>query len=216
VDLALFDFDGTITVDPTYPAFVRFAVRPGRKLSGGIILAPLIVGYRLGLLSDRRVRWAISRVAFWREDPLRLRLLGGDFAAVALPPLLRPEAVERIEWHRRRGDRVVVVSAALDVYIEPWCEAAGVEAICTRLEVRDGRVTGRYVGGDCCGTEKARRVRERYQLTDYAEVYCYGDTDEDREMLEMATRKYFRWKEVAAVPPASADTRRGDYRVSPR
>ena len=27
MDLALFDFDGTITIDPTYPAFVRFAVR---------------------------------------------------------------------------------------------------------------------------------------------------------------------------------------------
>jgi len=216
MDLALFDFDGTITVDPTYPAFVRFAVRPRRKLFGGIILTPLILGYRIGLLSDRRIRWAISRVAFWREDPRRLRLLGADFARNVLPPLVRPEAVERIEWHKNRGDRVVVVSAALDVYIEPWCEAAGVEAICTRLEIRDDRITGRYLGGDCCGSEKAKRVRERHRVTDYADIYCYGDTDEDREMLEMATKKYFRWTEVAAVPTPGPATRRGDYRVSPR
>ena len=53
-------------------------------------------------------------------------------------------------------------------------------------------------------------------MTDYTDIYGYGDTDEDREMLEMATRKYFRWREVAAVPAPSAATRRGDYRVSPR
>ena len=44
MDLALFDFDGT--VDPTYPAFVRFAVRRSRKLLGGFVLTPLILGYR--------------------------------------------------------------------------------------------------------------------------------------------------------------------------
>jgi phosphatidylglycerophosphatase C len=216
MDLALFDFDGTITADPTYPAFARFAVRPRRKLFGGIILTPLILGYRIGLLSDRRIRWAISRVAFWREDPLRLRILGADFARYALPPLVRPEALDRIEWHKQRGDRVVVVSAALDVYIQPWCEAVGVEAVCTRLEVRNDRVTGKYVDGDCCGSEKARRVRERYRTTDYSDIYSYGDTDEDREILEMATKKFFRWQEVTAVPPATRAIRRGDYRVSPR
>ena len=216
MDLALFDFDGTITVDPTYPAFVRFAVRPRRKLLGGIILAPLIVGYRIGLLSDRRIRAAISRVAFWRDDPLRLRSVGADFARNAVAPLVRREALDRIEWHKQRGDRVVVVSAALDAYLQPWCEAMGVEAVCTELEIRNDRLTGKYVAGDCCGREKARRVRERYRITDYADIYSYGDTDEDREMLEMATRQYFRWQEIAALPAASRATRSGDYRVSPR
>ena len=215
MDLALFDFDGTITVDPTYPAFVRFAVRPTRKLFGGIVLTPLILGYRMGLLSAGQMRKAISRVAFWGEDSLRLRSLGADFARDTVPVLLRPEALDRIEWHKKRGDRVVVVSAALDAYIQPWCEAAGIEAVCTQLEIRNDRLTGKYVNGDCCGSEKARRIRERYRITDYSQIYSYGDTDEDREMLEIATRKYFRWQEVTAVPPATRAVRRGDYRVSP-
>jgi phosphatidylglycerophosphatase C len=29
-------------------------------------------------------------------------------------------------------------------------------------------------------------------------VYAYGDTSEDREMLALAHRKYFRWTEVSA------------------
>lgn len=54
--------------------------------------------------------------------------------------------------------------------------------------------------GDCCGDEKARRIRDRYPLADYVTVHAYGDTEEDRQMLEMADRRYFRWEEVRDVP----------------
>ena len=210
MDLALFDFDGTITTKGTYPGFVRFAVPRRRKIVGGVILSPLIVAYRWRLVSDGAIRRAISRVAFWGDAPDRLRALGERYVADVLPALIRPAALERIAWHRARGDRVVIVSAALDVYLEPWCRKLGVDLICTQLEVRDGRLTGRYACGDCCGQEKARRIRERYAFEDYAAVYGYGDTEEDREMLEMADTIFFRWREVREVPAVSWVTRRGD------
>jgi phosphatidylglycerophosphatase C len=192
VDLALFDFDGTITSKGTYPGFVSFAVRPGRKLVGGLLLSPLIVGYKARLVSDRAIRKAMSRVGFWNDEPERLRAAGRQYAADVLPGLIRPVALERIAWHQRRGDVVVVVSASLDVYLEPWCAALGVDVICTALEIAHGRITGRYRGGDCTGPTKAARVRERYALADFGAIYAYGDTEDDREMLEMADRRYFR------------------------
>jgi phosphatidylglycerophosphatase C len=210
MDLALFDFDGTITTRGTYPGFVRFAIRPRRTVVAGIILGPLIVGYRVGLVSDRAIRRAMSRVVFQGEQPERLRRLGERFAAQTLSALTRPSALERIAWHQARGDRVVVVSASLDVYLEPWCAAMGVDVICTRLEVDGGRVTGRYAGGDCCGQEKASRITERYALSEYATVYGYEDTDEDREMLELADMKFFRWQQVSDLPGAGPATRQGD------
>lgn len=152
----------------------------------------------------------MSRVGFRGEDPTRLRDVGERYAADVLPGLIRPLALERIAWHKARGDRVVVVSASLDVYLHPWCRTLGVDVICTELEARDGRLTGRYVRGDCCGAEKARRIRERYTLADYATVHAYGDTEEDREMLELAQRRHFRWEDVREVPAVSYATRRGD------
>ena len=64
----------------------------------------------------------------------------------------------------------------------------GVEHICTTLEERDGTLTGHLVSGDCFGAEKARRIRERIDLTRYAVIYAYGDTIEDREMLDLADK----------------------------
>jgi len=208
VDLALFDFDGTITTRGAYPGFIRFAIRPRRKVVAGILLGPLIVGHRVGLVSDRAIRKVMSRIVLQGEQPERLRRLGERYAAKALPDLMRPTALERVAWHKARGDLVVVVSASLDVYLEPWCASMGVDVICTQLEAHGRRVTGRYVGGDCCGEEKARRIRERYALGEYRSIYAYGDTEEDREMLDMADKKFFRWQEVGQLPEAGLAIRR--------
>jgi len=92
----------------------------------------------------------------------------------------------------------VVVSGSLDVYLGPWCERHGMEYICTTLEERGGWLTGRYVHGDCSGAEKVRRILQRYQLARYPLVYAYGDSAEDREMLELAHKKYYRWREISS------------------
>ena len=121
-----------------------------------------------------------------------------------LPSTLRPRALERLEWHRSQGDRIVVVSASLDVYIAPWCAERGLEFICTTLEERDGRLTGRYVDGDCCGPEKARRIRARCDLGRYSVIYAYGDSGEDREMMALAHKKFYRWQEIGSWDEVTA------------
>ena len=65
----------------------------------------------------------------------RVRALGEQFVRDVLPGLIRPIALERIAWHKDRGDRVVVVSASLDAYLIPWCRALGLDLICTELEI---------------------------------------------------------------------------------
>ena len=196
MNLALFDFDGTITTTDTFTSFMRFAVRPARALAGGVLLAPIVVGYRLNRLSARRARPIVARVGFWGERAESVRMLGRKYASEVLPGVVRERALERIKWHRRQGDRVVVVSASLDVYLGPWCEAHGVDRVCTQLEEHRGRLTGRYCAGDCSGQAKVQRILERYDISQYSVVYAYGDTIEDREMLELAHRKYYRWREI--------------------
>lgn len=198
MNLALFDFDGTITSNNTWTPFLKFAVRPSRMVIGRLLLVPVIVGHRLGAVPAGRARQIANYVAFCGERSSALQRCGMKYATDVLPQTLRQSALDRIEWHKSQGDDVVVVSASLNLYLGPWCEARNLLYICTTLEERAGRLTGRCVGGDCSGSEKVRRIRERFDLTRYTLLYAYGDTPDDRDMLELAQRKYYRGKEVSS------------------
>ncbi|KAF1712933.1 HAD family hydrolase [Pseudoxanthomonas sacheonensis] len=200
MNLALFDFDGTITTREMFPDFMRFAVTPRRLACGKVLLAPLVAGYRLGMVPGNAVRAAIVAFGFRGVPVEDIRRAGEAFASDIIAGALRANAMEKIRWHQTKGDRVVVVSGSLEAYLAPWCKQHGLELLCSRLAATSGVLNGRYLGMQCVGKEKARRIRERYDLDEYAAVYAYGDTHEDDEMLAMADHGYFRWRAMTAVP----------------
>jgi HAD superfamily hydrolase (TIGR01490 family) len=198
MNLALFDFDGTITHTDTFRPFIELAVGRRRRVLGGLMLAPVVAAYGLGYVPATRMRALAAFCGFRGRREDELDALGARYAST-FESLVRTEALERIRWHRAAGDRVVVVSASLRPYLRAWCDTLGLELICTELESRGGVLTGRYLGGDCTGAEKARRVRVRYDLERYPVIYAYGDTHEDHELLRLASKRYFRWREVGEL-----------------
>jgi len=197
VDLALFDFDGTITFGDTWTPFMRTAVRPSRRLAGRFLLAPAYVGYKCGVTTVGRVREMAARIGFTGEDADAVSDAGRHYARETLPGMVRRTAQDRIEWHQSHGHHIVVVSASLDVYLGPWCEERQLSYICTTLEQRNGKLTGKCVDGDCSGHEKVRRILGRFPLSQYELIYAYGDTPDDGPMLALAHRQYYRWKQIS-------------------
>jgi HAD superfamily hydrolase (TIGR01490 family) len=195
-DLALFDFDHTITHADSFGRFIRELATPQQLAAAKWTVGPWLAGYRLGLVSAGQLRARVLKLAFRgrREDEVRER--GARHAEQVLPALLRPEMMQRIAWHRQRGDTVVLVSASLDVYLQPWCERHGLELLCNRLEARDGVLTGRYHDGDC-GPDKVQRIRARYDVDAYPQVHAYGDSREDLGMLALARQRWYRGRQVA-------------------
>lgn len=98
-----------------------------------------------------------------------------------------PAMRDRVAWHRNEGHEVVIVSAALESYLIPVAEALTVDhLLCTQLEAdADGQCTGRMIGGNCRGPEKANRLAKWIDDPD-AVVWAYGDSSGDTEMLAMA------------------------------
>lgn len=196
MSLALFDFDGTITTHETMPDFLHRSVSRPRLILGKLLLAPLVLGYKLGFVSGVVIRRAIVRFGYSGVPVAALEAAGQDFARDYLPNVLRREAVERIAWHKAQGHKVVVVSGGLDVYLAHWCNDHELDLICSSLQHRQGILTGQYLGRQCVLAEKARLVRARYDLTAYSTVYAYGDTPEDQELLGLATKQFYQWQEV--------------------
>ncbi|WP_157369033.1 HAD family hydrolase [Algicola sagamiensis] len=59
MNLALFDFDGTLTFSDTFSPFLRAVIPKHRRLWGYPLLLPVIVGYRAGFISGTVLRRAV-------------------------------------------------------------------------------------------------------------------------------------------------------------
>lgn len=66
------------------------------------------------------------------------------------------------------------------------------ELISTKLKSINEISTGKYLGANCYGFEKVRRIIEKYNLSEYNEIYAYGDSKGDLPMLQIANRRFFR------------------------
>lgn len=198
MDIALFDFDGTITDREMFVAFLEHAVPRRRLAIGKLALAPLVVGYKLGVVPANTIRAAAVRVSLSGISCAAVDNYAETFASDVLPPVIRPVALERIRWHQARGDLVVVVTGALEVALRPWCDQHGVELLGSVLEQRSGFLTGRYSGAQCLREHKVSRVAERYELSQYGAVHVYGDTPDDFALLSLAHHGHYRWQPYKA------------------
>ncbi|WP_462163878.1 HAD-IB family hydrolase [Pseudoalteromonas xiamenensis] len=195
MDLALFDFDGTITDTEMYTPFVKHTTSLSRRVMTCPILIPALVLYKLKLLPARKMRPLVSFLAFVGKRRNKIENDGQYFVKSVISKHLREIALERIKWHQARGDRVVVVSASLDAYLTPWSRTLGVELLCSELSGAN-RLSGLYRHGDVSCETKALLVQGLCDLSAYHSIYAYGDTDEDSALLTLATHQYLNWELV--------------------
>ncbi|HUP86673.1 MAG TPA: HAD-IB family hydrolase [Acidimicrobiales bacterium] len=190
--VAAFDFDGTLVPgDSLVPflwrvaghrRFVRAALRHGAR----VLLA---TGPRIG--SRDRAKAAFLRTALAGLDADSVSTAGRTYAE-ELAARVDPAARHRVEWHRARGDEVVMVSASLHVYLAPFARLVGFdEVIATRLSVGpDGRLTGGLEGANVRAQEKVDRLR-RWLSSESCELWAYGDSSGDRELLAIADHGFY-------------------------
>lgn len=194
-ELALFDFDHTITRGDTYARFLRLVATPEQRARAWWLMGPWLLALRLRLISAARVRARATRLVFTGRHAEDIARMAGTYARDELPGRVRPEMLEQIQWHRAQGHTVAVVSGSLDLYLRPWCQALGLQVLCNQLEIVDGRSTGRYLDRDIA-PRKADAVRRHFDLTGYACIHAYGDSAEDRPMLALAHERWYRGKPV--------------------
>jgi phosphatidylglycerophosphatase C len=190
--LVAFDFDGTLTSEDSFIAFLRWRERGLGYLAGVAALAPAGLRY----LADRdrgRVKAAAVKRFLAGLSRGQLEADAQRFASARGHGLLRPDALRA--WRRWQGEgaRLVIVTASPELTVAPFARALGAERLIgTRLafDAAD-RLTGALDGPNCRGAEKVRRLREAFG-DDVALEAAYGDTSGDREMLALAEEKGFR------------------------
>ena len=175
MNLALFDFDGTLSTQDSYLFFTRFLNRK-RYLFGCLVLAPRIIGYLVRIYPNYALKEDFLRFFYRGKTADEVQMLARRFCSREIPAIIRPGAMERIRWHQDRGDTVVVVSACPRLILETWCRAINADIIATELETdAQSRITGKIAGKNCWGQEKVNRIQARYAMKKYDAIFAYGD-----------------------------------------
>lgn len=190
--LALFDFDGTISDGDSFRGFIIYYCGYSKFILGSIILSPIYLLYVLGLIKNNFMKEMAISFYFKNESVTNLWNKGKQYSDNEIDKIVRGKAREKINWHQSQGDRVIIVSASANIWLDSWCSRNGIELIATELEEMDGKITGKLVNGNCFGIEKFIRVARLVNVKDYEEIYAYGDSRGDLELLDFANKPFYK------------------------
>jgi len=193
---AFFDLDKTVIAKASIVAFGK----------------PLM---RQGLISRRTVAWAVAQQFLFMQfgaDEKRLKKVRDSMLALTkgwdreqvdaivrdtliqiIEPLIYAEALEIMETHRLRGERIYLVSAAPEEIVKPLAELLGVDgSIASRSNLDENN---RYTGTMefyCYGPNKAVAIREFAKRTAISlpDSSAYSDSVTDLPMLDCVGHPY--------------------------
>lgn len=185
--IAFFDFDGTITTKDTMLELIKFSNGKAAYYFGMIKLSPHLIALKLKFISATKAKEKMLAHFFGGDNLNTFNEKCKRFSKNILPLLIRPLAINKIKEHLNNNHEVVVVSASAENWVSLWCLQNNIEYIATRLEVTDDKITGKLSGPNCNGEEKVNRIKDKYILSEYSTIYCYGDTKGDKPMLQLAT-----------------------------
>lgn len=192
--VAAFDFDGTLTRRDTLFPFLLHVAGPAAFARHMLALSPVLAAYGLGLMRNDVAKERVLARFLRGMNIEALQLQATQFALQKLPQLLRSAAMQRLDWHRQQGHRCVVISASLELYVQPWAIKSGFDdVIASHLETQaDGHISGNLAGRNCYGSEKIRRLEALLGPTTGYTLYAYGDSRGDKELLAAADHAYYR------------------------
>ncbi|MCX7544472.1 HAD-IB family hydrolase [Marinicella gelatinilytica] len=190
--LALFDFDGTISRKDSMVDFIQFLVGKRRYYNGLVKQSPMLLSYLLKRISNSDAKQALMAHYFSDYSTREFETLARTYGEQKLPRIIRPKALQRIQWHQAQKHRIVIVSASVEDWLTSWTEHINVELIASQLDKSKDHITGYLQGHNCHGIEKVRRIKHHLKLEDYSHIYAYGDSAGDKEMLALADEAHYK------------------------
>lgn len=192
--IAAFDFDNTLSTKDMLIPFLIFVNGKTKTAYHLLCTAPSAALFLLGLKSRQEVKERLLSLSLSSYTYSELEEKGQAFADQIIPQYIRPEGMKRVLWHQKRGDRCILISANLNLILEPWFQQHPFnDLICSQLATDgQGNVSGCLVGKNCWGEEKVRQLEYKLGPKNSYELYAYGDSEGDLPFLKMADHRFYK------------------------
>jgi HAD superfamily hydrolase (TIGR01490 family) len=193
--LSFYDLDRTITRHSTFTPFLLHVAWSEAKVRLGAL--PLWIGAMLCHACGLFDRKALKQFGFAmfigrRISTQRACALAAKFADCFFNQRLQPGALESLEKDRRAGRRLILVTAAPEVYAIEFARRLGMDDVIATRHCRDkdGAILNQIDGSNCHGNEKLFRARDWLRRRSLARAAChirvYSDDLSDAPLLNFA------------------------------
>lgn len=202
----VFDFDGTLTDTDTLLLFIKYVFGRRKYILTMLLFSPLIVLMLMGVYPNWKLKQNLFAYLFKGMKLSDFDDLCHDFMVNNIG-IMRPKGMETIRKAIEDGVKVMVVSASIENWVRPFFNEFGNKVIVTgtRIESKNGIITGNFLTKNCYGEEKVKRIQRVFPFRKTYHLTVFGDSDGDRKMMEYADASYFKpfgksrernWKEI--------------------
>ncbi|PHS56186.1 MAG: HAD-IB family hydrolase [Sulfurimonas sp.] len=188
MNLALFDFDGTLTKKDSLSEFLKYSVNREKYLLSMFKFLPYFIMYKLKLLRNDISKEKLFETFYAGMDEAEFKQISSNYSLKILDKLINKDRLEILKKHQKNGDRVIIVSASMKSWLQPWCDKNSIELLCTELEFINSKITGKFLTKNCYGDEKVNRIKKHLNLEQFNTIYVYGDSAGDDAMLALADK----------------------------
>jgi fatty acyl-CoA reductase len=185
--LAVFDMDGTLLDTNVVESYLwlRLAELPRERWAAEVASVMRSMPRYLG--AERRDRGEFLRTFYRRYEGASvdgIERLVEDEVGDLLLRRLSPAAARRIREHRSAGHRTMLLTGALDAFVQPLAPLFD-EIVATSLDRKDGRYTGYLKIPPLVGEARAAWLRAYAERTgtDLKRSYAYADSHSDLPLL---------------------------------
>lgn len=185
---AFFDLDLTVTSCDTFRTFIyiQYFKKPlNYRLIPFLIWAAL--SRKLRFISLQEFKEKVL-VFLKNKSEKYTKKLGKEYFENIAKYYVREEIKNRINWHKRKGHLIFLITASPDIYISHFSTYLNCDGYeCSKLLFQGGIFSGKLEGRDCIGEIKCSRVNDltrKFNLN-LKKSYAYSDHEADLPFLKM-------------------------------
>jgi phosphatidylglycerophosphatase C len=206
VEVAAFDFDGTLTRRDTLLPYLWRGLGWPRFLGVLLLSGPWLAAFALRLMSNHRAKARLLKTALGGRSDEEIAQWTAAFVQQYLPAQWQADMLARLRSHQQLGHCCVMVSASPGIYLHEVGRVLGMEAVlCTELVTQGGALTGEMATPNCHGQEKVRRLQDWLAARGLSQVvvlHAYGDSSGDVPLLNLADYGHYQGQPWVRKPPA--------------
>ncbi|MFN3874207.1 MAG: HAD family hydrolase [Ignavibacterium sp.] len=189
--LFAFDFDKTITFSDTILPISKHLCKHYKSNYKFLLIQLSYLLFRMNIISSKSFKENIIKILLKGKNVTEVESQVENFFVRYQSELFNPDIMKIIAEEKKLGNKVIIISSNLNLFINPVKNFLAVDAVfSTKVKVVDNIIQDSIESENCSGAEKAKILKGYVSQFLFDEIISFGDSYGDFEMLKVSDKSY--------------------------